>query len=709
MGRYLGPVLIVLGLLPIAGRFVPATAGWGFDHAAFLPIGIWIASIVGLLLILLPGFRRFLDRVLYDRFGPALFGGPVSPAAVCVAVAAVVFYLLRVPTHLLGDGVLVAELVGHGSDFRIHDLMDYLLHRVVLNAFGRAGSVPTSFLIYRIGSILAGILAMITALALLRRSRLPVEAKTAIFLLWFLGASSLLYFGYVESYGFLSVAMLGFVWSGAMAQRGEITPWAPGLFFGLALFFHTIALLAAPALLWLMFRPGPRRARRGRWVGSILIPALFLPLAAVIIHVALGYNGDWIRRDLIESKNQRHMLVALTGSHGLLSWTHLKDILNWLILVVPITGALVFAGAQRIRDRWGRPETPFLVIQTGVFLIAFLLLDRKLGSARDWDIFAPHVAGLVWLAGTLLVDEESRSVEGSKPVQGRAILSPLRTAAPWTAMLLFAPWLAVNASRGAALERFERMKADFATFPRAYATEELAKYYRDHHDLENALRLYREGVGIYPRNARTHVLLGGTYLALGRFEEAIEEFDESIKLDPKGWMGLDMKAKALVRMNDYERGIEAFRLLTPRRAGDGEAWTGYGYCALRLRKYDEANIAFQRAAALRRDPQILYFTGLTFAYLRRWDDSISWLTRAVGAGSDDPLTFYALAGAIEGRAADRIAGGEAVDPDELRRALETARRAAQLSPDDPAIARLVSHLERVVAGQEAPTALFGRL
>ncbi len=695
MGRAGSIALLVIGLLPVAGRFLQVPGAWGIHAISFLsPLAV-IAAIAGWLILLIPSSRRAASAALLDGLGGGLLGRSAASWAVASLAAGAAFYLLRVRTHLLGDQVLVSELVARGSSFRAHDAMDYLLHRLVFQSAGRPQDIPLSFSIYQWGSILIGSLGVAVALLLLRRCRLPSPERATIFLLWILSPATLLYCGYCESYGPLSVAMLGFLWSGAMVERGEARPLLPGIFFGVALFFHTMAILAAPALLWLAFRPGPKRQHGLHGRLELLGPALALPLLGVLIHLALGYDMEWFRREFLESKNQKNLLAPLSGSHGLLSPRHWRDLLNWILLVVPVPAALIVARLGSLRRRLREDEVPFLLAQIVPFAVAFVLLDRKIGSSRDWDLFAPHIAGLCWLAVRLWEGEADRDT-------GRGIWPGALRNAAFVALLVAWPWFAVNASREASLARFDLLRGDFARFPRAYATEELAKYYRDRGDIEKAFPLYKESVEIYPNNARTRVLLGSSYFMLDRLDEAEAEFDEALRLDPRNILALDMKSRTALRREDFGGALQIYRRLAPVRGSDPDMWSGYGYAALRLGEHREAYEAFRRAASLRRDPELDYFWGLSASYLELWDEAIEALARASREGGSRALALFALAGAFESRYASRLSAGQAVDASDIESARRFADQAVAFAPNDSVIAGYRDHIERVAAGLEPP-------
>ena len=573
--------------------------------------------------------------------------------------------------------------------------MDYLLHLHALKALGRSGDAAASFRLYEVGSFLAGFLAVGLAGLLLRRARGPAPARALTFLLWLFAAQTLLYCGYVESYGFFSVMMIGFLWGGAMVQRGDLPPWVAGLFFGFAFFFHTTALFAAPALLWLALRPGPKGARRGSWAFAVLGTALIGPLLAVGFHLAAGFDAAWFQREFIESKNQRTVLIGLTGSHGLLSLVHWKDLANWLVLVAPVTGILIASRLRLLRGRLGEPDLAFLTVHLLLFLIPFVGLDRKLGAARDWDLLAPQTAGLAWLASRLC-ERNGRAGEGA------VRLPELREAAVWIALLAAAPWFAVNASTERSLRRFSEVKADYAPHPRSYATEELAKYYRDRGDLERALRHYEEAVEIFPHNARTRILLGTSYLALDRLDEARAQYDEAIAIDPESWLAIDMRAKLALREQDHEKALDLFRKLAPRRPSDPLAWAGYGFAAYHRGQREEARSAFARSVAIQPDPQILYYAGLSSGNVGRFDEAIDYLRRAIEAGGPGAGPLYALAAAHESRYAARLREEGRADPADLRRARDLAAQALELDPDDEAIRGYLGELEAILAGETPP-------
>jgi tetratricopeptide (TPR) repeat protein len=686
--------LVVLGLLPVIGRFASPTAAWGFHLTRYLASGAWLASAIGWGLLFLPPLQRCTEALVFERFGDALFGSGrrhVLPWLLgLLAVAGGAFWRLSTATHLLGDGVLLGEGVGDGTAFHATDGMDYLLHRLVGQVLTRAGVEGAAFGVYVWGSYLAGLLGVLTAVLLLRRTRLPANVRTLLLLLWLFSPASLLFCGYVESYGFLAVALLGFLWSGALLSRGEASPWLPGVFFGAALFLHSMALLALPGFLWLLLHPGP--AHRGRPRPGLWVPALLLPAFAVLVHAALGYDTSRLTSDFLANPDRRSILVPLSGGHGLLSFAHWRDLANWVVLVIPVPAWLVLSRWGGLRRRLREPDIAFLGVHGLGVAVAFVLLDRKIGAARDWDLFAPHVAGLVWLAVRLWEPGLASAHRGR-------VWPSLRFATAWVALLLAWPWFAVNADRDASVRRFVDVRLGFAPYARAYASQDVAKHFRDAGDWTRAVAFYEDAVRAFPRGARFHALLAEGYLAQGREAEARGQRDEVLALTPGFY---DEKARRAVLRRDYRTALELYRGIVRRTPDAHAAWGGLGFAAFKSGLLDEALAAFSRAGELGDVAEYDYYAGVVSASLGRWDEAVARFRRSLRG--DEGHYCLGLAVALEGREAEKRRLGRSIDRARLLEAEEFAGRAARLSPRSRRIAVYREHIARVVAGREPPTA-----
>jgi hypothetical protein len=141
--------LVLLAALPVVGRFASPVLAWGVHLTAYLPPFAWILALAGWLVLFLGPLRRQLDRLVFGHLANGLFGRARWPALALALAALAGFALLTTPTHLLGDGVLVGDMVANGDRFRAADGMDYLLHRLIYAAIFTPGDFEDAFRLMR--------------------------------------------------------------------------------------------------------------------------------------------------------------------------------------------------------------------------------------------------------------------------------------------------------------------------------------------------------------------------------------------------------------------------------------------------------------------------------------------------------------------------------------------------------------------------------
>jgi hypothetical protein len=540
---WIGPGLL---LLVAAGRFLPGPLFWGFNHFAYLPAAIYAAWFVCAAVLLLPSVQRHLGLAfetqlprLYERW---------SRAILLAGGAALLFALFREESYFMGDGYLIGELVERGMKFRAFDNMDYMLHYLIYQAQPPGENRTSSFTIYRAGSVLAGATGTILLWWLTRKLRWETWRKLLVLGFFLLAGPVALFHGYVESYSWLFLFLSGFLVAGVLALEGVVGLWLPSALFGAALFFHLTAVFSAPALLYLAWRAPLQPAWR-RWIDAAL-PALVIFLISVVLHLAAGYNATWFRREFLESQNAQSIWIPLAGDRGLFSSYHWKDLLNLVLITSPVAMFIVVARLRALLSNLSDRRIQFALLQVVTIAFFAVALDRKLGGARDWDLLAAHSLGIGILAALLLPPSppvrsaSARSARnpgkrnrspvaesgGSAAQSGRARTSPLHETPPQdgsqtpkhssarsavlalaVSFLVTAPWVTLLHLERASIARFVDVAADFPNFARAYAYEEVGKYYRKAEQYDLAEQMYRRCVDTFsresplPRSARLHL------------------------------------------------------------------------------------------------------------------------------------------------------------------------------------------------------------
>lgn len=512
---------------------------WGIHHLGYFSWSIRIIVIAGAIVAAVAVYliARVVERKKTLKRVLVYFATPASLLAV--------FYLLRVRTHYLGDGILRADEIRHGVWLlpneplatAINAVSFYLTSRLfAFDAFQAVASV----------SLLAGVLFYFAALYLVRNLlQRPSERLLAMILLLFSGMT-LLFCGYVESYLLLPAAITMFLAAGirGLRQKGSIL-WSL-FFFLLAVGLHVSSLYLSLAVLLLAYYAFRQKRAAG---GIACLAAVAVALAAVLI---LPMLLDTTNTDA------GRLIVPLSSSvddYWLFSSQHLLDIANQLLLIgAPVLILLI--GSLILRPE--RPPRGRVVMFAGVVLIgaiAFVsLLDPKLGYATDWDLFAPAGVAVILFA----------LVWAASP--GKLQLSSVASVAVMAAAMgVFLSYAVLNASMEKSIERqsdilflsgerggigFEMMGKDLLDTGRSDLAERIWKRsvkLRPHRRTSARLaelmlsqeRIYeaeyfaREGLKLDSTFASLHQVLGIAQVRRGNLQEAEKHLRDAVRLNPE--------------------------------------------------------------------------------------------------------------------------------------------------------------------------------
>lgn len=80
----------------------------------------------------------------------------------------------------------------------------------------------------------------------------------------------------------------------------------------------------------------------------------------------------------------------------------------------------------------------------------------------------------------------------------------------------------------------------------------------------------------------------------GEYTEALDAFNRSVDADPSSAATYFARGRARQRLGTYDRALDDY-VVAQRLADNGETWACIGYCAARLRRFDEAIYSFQKA------------------------------------------------------------------------------------------------------------------
>ncbi len=572
---------------------------WGVNQLAYAPrwVGLLLPAfgIVTLWFPVSAPLALTLGRLMVKHGAGVSLDRRLTAYVLAPAVGAVIFWIARCKVYFLGDGWLHGEMVSRG--LRFHGF-DFLTYNLVSRLFAtlRQPAEADAFRMFAYVSVVSGALYLAAAAWSVRRLSNDRALRILLYgLLIFLGSTQV-FMGYVECYSILTVFMLLFVALLVGHYRNGLPIWAPGVAFGLGLMFHLDALFLAPLLVlplaWPVRQSRVTFIRRAVFLLGPIAAALGLAAAVLALQ---GYSRTTFHSDFVLWRPGSAFLVPLGGRDGLLSWRHWKDVLNLLLVLAPVPLVMVVLAAVTTRAgrRLAGPGNAgeqdrrlfmLLLVANLWLLILISTLHMKQGMARDWDLFAAHAVLLVltaWFAWSKLVSGRLR-----EELIGAAVI---------TAILLSVPWFWLNAGEARSVRWFEEITVGFPSYEKAYAYEELGKYYRNAGKPAEALREYQRSFETFPGHGRFGAALGTFQYSEGMKEEALGTFQQVLSVDSTQRVALELSARICYERGDYDEMLLFARKLAGVGREGPRAAAIHGAAAETLGLFDEALASYERA------------------------------------------------------------------------------------------------------------------
>ena len=99
------------------------------------------------------------------------------------------------------------------------------------------------------------------------------------------------------------------------------------------------------------------------------------------------------------------------------------------------------------------------------------------------------------------------------------------------------------------------------------ARDGLATIYAGEGRLEDAIRVYREGIALMPRSAVLHDGLGGLLYSWGRYEQALPVLEEAVRIKPDG-QSVYLMGMCYERANRWAQAQQYWATLVQRQPND---------------------------------------------------------------------------------------------------------------------------------------------
>ena len=598
---------VALFLLPFA---IPGARLWGVGVWLYLPLAFQIGFIavgLGTPLILLK--LGVFGQTKEPSDGISRLGKFWVVLGSVTVVLGGVYYLLRARTHFLGDGYSQLDRLTSQNPFIKpwdfgEELVHVLFHRLL------EGQVPNpSLAAYQWAAVLAGLLFVILG-GLGARYLFDANRDRITFTLGVAAIGcSLMFFGYVENYAYLSVSIISFTVGGLVVARRGMSRWlvVPPLL--VAIFMHSLGVLLLPAAVFLLIGrdlPVSRLQRLRIELRILLLVALVLG-SVLLAHI--GYrNVLFLRMVMLPVVADTFTLRGYT----LFSWSHLVDFLNLILILLP--GVFLFAVSGTLsafgrRVRW--PEYQFLLMLVLPMLGAAFLIEPGLGMPRDWDALSfPAVPLGVLCFYTALDRTRDRQVFrttailamvlGFLSILPRAITQTIPQQGVDLAMSHFKLDIKRNRSGMWLLGQYYLEKGDSASYrdiqrvrTRWYPEEAMIRQARqllERRDIRRAVEMSRRVIQLNPKNPAGWMQLGRAFLFAGRYDSALTYLQVSNALNPGSYRILISLGRAHYAGGDFDHARE---LWTQAASIDSTAYAADAWLG-RL-SADEADITSARS------------------------------------------------------------------------------------------------------------------
>jgi tetratricopeptide (TPR) repeat protein len=565
---------LLLILIHLVASYFPRERLWGLNLFYYLPpIWRWILVVSGLL-ILIPRVNNVVSNSLSSLFrsvsGKAKRVSKYHKYAFFSLIGGGVFWVLRVKSYLLGDSFLRAREINLGGSFSSSAPLDFLLHVEVARLLNW-----DAFRTYAVLSVLAGMAFLYLILLLGDMMGKDRREKWLAFLLVITMGTSQLFFGYVESYTLVYVAMVGYVLLclGYLKSKNGLA--LPVFAFLLAFSLHVSALTLLPSLVYLIFSR--------------------LVLSAGLIMV-LGIGLFLLQSHDPERKGLSSYLISPLGSgedsYSLVSPSHLVDLINHQLLVSPAAILILVASILTCGKKISLKErtTAFLLLVSLCTLGYALLVDPKLGYPRDWDLFAFTGLGYTLLALHVFL----RYWRETKMVDLRYITLSLL----FVSLISTAPWIYVNASEEKAVQRCVHL-LDLDEERSAYGRENVAMYYSNRGEWEKEIEHWEKAAAL-TGSARYITNLAVAYGNLQEYDLALKELERSLEADSAYHFTYFVMGELLVAMGRYEEAVAGYRKAAQLKPDITQYSDNLGALLSNLGRHQEAIEAFEEG--LRANP-----------------------------------------------------------------------------------------------------------
>jgi Tfp pilus assembly protein PilF len=565
-------ILLILASLFFAFHLIPNYSPlreylWGVFHLSFF--SWWQQAIFISLSIMAVAGGFILEKVKKGGWDEIIYRQRKGLFLAVAILSAISFYYFRTSHFLWGDSFLCTTSVNGPLFISPNEIGEVLLHRSLYRLFLFLKHPISGEQIYSYSSMLAGVTFMSLWVSFCFRN-MKREGYSWMWLLAPMASGSMmLFFGHSEHYAIFNVLVLAYLISLLRADSRRGTILALALLVN-CIFMHLAGLSLIPSfLVHILMQPMERRSK---------IILLGIVLAASII--AAGLAAVYMATTSVHKLSLLlSVLYSQSRPYAMLSWPHIRDITNLLLLVAPLPIMLIGASHCKLSSR----SLVFFVASCSALLAVFMI--EVLFEAGDWDLMS--FAGQPFMFWAMVSAEETGVVK--KPFMLAGLILGI-------ALFHTLPWIGLNSSIDRIFPAYKTVAGSYKHNDRTLLFVRSSMQLASTGNLDKAIEIGKIGLSYDSTDVRIY------------HNMAIAALKGDQRDSARAW-----EIKALGIDSNYVR-----------------AWSTLGSIFTQEGNYNEALKAYDRAIFIE-DTVANYFYGKAYALssLKRYRESLSFLERAI--------------------------------------------------------------------------------
>ncbi len=515
------PFLFLLVIFHLLSGYLLSAKLWGIHHLFYFPFSWGIILTLLTLSVFVPKVNPIWLSLLERIFGIiGQFLSKFNKHKIYIGAGVIslfIFWAFRTRLHLLGDGYLKLRLLPQGK-LGMAEWLNDVIHVELFHFLSSRIEWWNPALTYSSISIVCGGLFVVVVLYLSDLLGKSNFDKLFIGALFFSLASLELFFGYVEAYTIFNLALITYILVAVLYLKGKVGLFLPLAALILSSLFHVFGLVFIPSFLYLLWQD----KKPGKKFSSEPIHLLFL--ASVVLLVILKayqvftFTGEFHKKMIILP------LFPTPDYHfSMFCWGHFLEFFNQLLLISPVGMILFFFF---IKDSFkSRDKITIFLLSGTVFSLGFIFAFNSLLGTADWDLRTFPGVFFAPLGAILFI---SRAGEW-KDFKNYALILI------FVSFFHLIPWILLHTDQRRSIEHYKLVQLydphpqDFTN----YNVFKIARILGMAGFPEEAEKVYKEGIALYPDDPKNYYNLARHYQKDGKYQEAVQMAKKALDLDPQ--------------------------------------------------------------------------------------------------------------------------------------------------------------------------------